>query len=256
MSQAAMAILHRDLPREGPGDDGCTKEALRRLPPLPAQPVTIDLGCGPGRQTLVLARALHTRVIAIDLHQPYLDQLRRDATDQGLSPLIETLRMDMGALDILPGTVDLIWSEGAAYILGFEESLRRWRPLLKLGGLMAVTECSWLTDRPPEEAKIFWSHGYPGIGTVAENRRRAEALGLEVLDTFALPASAWWNDYYTPLLARIERLRPAADRDLKDLIEETEREMDLFRRHGDSYGYVFYLLRAAQDGKTRATKYF
>ena len=81
------------------------------------------------------------------------------------------------------------------------------------------------------------------MATVDENSRRAHAVGLEVLDTFALPALAWWNDYYTPLLERIERLRPTADARLGALLEETEREIDLFRRHGDSYGYVFYLLR-------------
>jgi serine/threonine-protein kinase HipA len=242
-----MAILHQDLPREGPGDDDCTKEALRRLPPLPRQPVVIDLACGPGRQTLVLARMLNARVIAVDLHGPYLDQLSQSATAQGLSHLIETRLADIGALDFAPGSVDLIWSEGAAYILGFEESLRRWRPLLRPEGLMAVTECTWLTDRPPDEAKRFWREAYPDMGTVEENRRRASALGLEVLDTFVLPTSAWWNEYYTPLLERIERLRPSADASLTVLLNETEREIDLFRRHGQSYGYVFFLLRLSQE---------
>ena len=69
------AILHRGLPREGPGSDQCTAQALRLLPVLPREPVVLDLGCGPGRQALVLARMLGSKVIAIDLHQPYLDQL-------------------------------------------------------------------------------------------------------------------------------------------------------------------------------------
>ena len=58
-----------------------------------------------------------------------------------------------------------------------------------------------------------------------------------------LPFSAWWEEYYTPLLERVERLRPTADLALAAVLDETEREIDLFRRHGDSYGYVFYLLR-------------
>ncbi len=243
MSQDAMAMLHQGFAREGPGDDDCTREALRRLPALPPHPVVLDLGCGPGRQTLVLAKTLDMHVIAVDLHAPYLDQLNRSAAAQGVSHLIETRQTDFGALDLAPASIDLIWSEGAAYILGFEESLRRWCPLLTTAGLMAVTECTWLTDRPSEEARRFWNDGYPAMATVDENSRRAHAVGLEVLDTFALPALAWWNDYYTPLLERIERLRPMADARLGALLEETEREIDLFRRHGDSYGYVFYLLR-------------
>lgn len=44
-------LVHRGLPREGPGNDAATLQALRRLPPLPASPRVLDLGCGPGAQT-------------------------------------------------------------------------------------------------------------------------------------------------------------------------------------------------------------
>ena len=243
MSEDALFLLHRDLSREGPGSDACTREALRRLPPLPDDPVVVDLGCGPGRSTLVLARELGAKVIAIDLHPPFLDQLARSAADAGLSHLIEPRRADMAAPGLAPGSVDLIWSEGSAYVLGFAEALRRWRPLLKPGGLMAVSECTWLVDDPPDEPRRFWDAAYPSMGTVDENRRRAEAAGLEVVDTFPLPTSAWWDEYYTPLLSHAAALRPTAAAALSAILDETEREADLFRRHGDSYGYVFYLLR-------------
>jgi SAM-dependent methyltransferase len=243
ISPNAIATLHQDLPREAPGDDASTHEALRRLLPLPPDPVVVDLGCGPGRSSLVLAGVLNARVVAVDLHQPYLVQLERGAIALGLAHLIEIRRADFGTLDIAPGSVDLIWSEGAAYVLGFAESLRRWRPLLKPRGLMAVSELTWLTDHPPREAKIFWDRAYPSMGTVPENRRRAESAAFELLDHFVLPASAWWGEYYTPLFARVERLLPEADADLAALLAETVSEIELFRRHGDSYGYVFYLLR-------------
>jgi SAM-dependent methyltransferase len=238
-----MALLHDGLPREGPGDDRSTADALRRLPRLPHAPVVLDLGCGPGRQTLVLAKLLGTKVNAVDIHRPFLGQLERSAEAQGLSHLIETRLQDMGALDVPPDSVDLIWSEGAAYILGFEEALRRWRPLLKPRGLMALTECTWLTDDPPDEARDFWHNGYPAMGTITQNCRRADVHGFDVLDTFALPGSAWWDDYYTPLQSRVQQLRPTTSTELIQLLDETEREIDLFRHHGSSYGYVFFLLR-------------
>ena len=111
---------------------------------------------------------------------------------------------------------------------------------------MAVSECTWLISEPSEEAVVYWRTNYPAMGTVSENRRRAEGAGLEVLGDFAFPASAWWEDYYTPLLHRIAHLRPAATGELSRVLDETEREIDLYRRHGDSYGYVFYLLRAGR----------
>jgi len=244
MSLNAFVTLHQGLPREGPGHDDVTRDALRRLPPLSPRPVVFDLGCGPGRQTLVLARTLKTRIVAVDYHQPYLDELLQSATDQGLSHWIEMRCEDMGALNVMPGSVDLVWSEGAAYILGFEEALRRWRNLLAPDGILAVTECTWLTEDRPEEARAFWDMNYPAMGSISQNTCQAEALGLEVIDSFPLPAAAWWDDYYTPLLDRIAALRPTASGDLIGVLDETEREIDLYRKYGHSYGYVFYIFRS------------
>jgi len=67
--------LFDELPRHGPGSDDSTREALRRLPPLPAAPRVLDLGCGAGRQTLVLARELGAPITAVDLHAPFLAKL-------------------------------------------------------------------------------------------------------------------------------------------------------------------------------------
>ena len=237
--------LFEGLPRQGPGSDACTREALSRLPPLSARPRVLDLGCGAGRQTLVLAEALRTKVVAVDLHRPFLDQLEAAAREQGLAHLIETRSADMGALELPPGSIDLLWSEGAIYLLGFEDGLRLWRPWLAPGGLAAVTECTWLGETRSEEVRAFWREAYPAMGSIADNLARAERAGFEVCGWFALPPSAWWDDYYTPLLQRIEDLAPDADPAQAAIIAETERELDFYRRYHDVYGYVFYLMRRA-----------
>ncbi|WP_426734272.1 SAM-dependent methyltransferase [Myxococcus faecalis] len=239
----AFFTLYSDLPRLGPGSDACTREALGRLPSLPPTPRVVDLGCGNGRQTLALAEALRTSILAVDLHPPFLQQLEQDARARGLQAFIQTRCQDMGALDLPHESVDLLWSEGAIYHLGFGPGLTRWRPLLAPGGLAAITECTWLTDTRPAEAVEFWAQGYPTMGTVEENRAAALAAGMEVLDTFTLPPSAWWDDYYTPLLERARRLAPTADEPLRQVIASAHSETDLYRHHGHAYGYVFYLLR-------------
>ena len=88
------------------------------------------------------------------------------------------------------------------------------------------------------------------MGTVASNSAVARAAGYEVLETFALPASAWWDEYYRPLEARVAAFREQALKDeaLATALAETEREISLYARHGASYGYVFYLLRAIGPG--------
>jgi trans-aconitate methyltransferase len=245
----AFLLLHTDLPREAPGSDDCTREALRRLRPLlPDSPRVMDLGCGPGRQTLVLARELAVPITAVDSNAPFLNRLESEAAAQGLEHLVRTRCADFGALEDAPGSVDLIWSEGAIYFLGFGEGLRKWHPLLSPGGLLAATEATWLTDSPPAEVAEFWREAYPRMGNLATNSAKARDAGFELLDTFVLPASAWWDEYYRPLRARMASLQERArgDLDLATAIEETEREISLYERHGTTYGFVFYLLRARE----------
>ena len=143
--------LHSGLPREGPGDDSITRRAVGLLPELPPDPVVIDAGCGPGGQTLVLASALGVKVTAIDIHQPFVEVLKRRAEDAGLDHLIEARQGDMSALPFDPGTVHLIWCEGAIYQIGFCEGLELWRPLLADGGVVAASEAVWTADDPPAE---------------------------------------------------------------------------------------------------------
>jgi SAM-dependent methyltransferase len=244
--------LFEGLPRQGPGSDACTRAALRRLPELPAAPRVLDLGCGSGRSALVLADALRTKVIAVDNHQPFLEQLRASARARGLDELIEARCADMAAPGMPAGSIDLLWSEGAIYLLGFEEGLRLWRPLLRPGGSLAVSECSWLVAEPPAEAVAFFREGYPGMAGIEENIDRARAAGFDLIDHFRLPPAAWWDEYYTPLEQRMAHLAPAADAELAAVIDETRREIELYRRHGHAYGYVFYLLRPSRSSDPKS----
>lgn len=238
--------LHSGLPREGPGSDASTCEALRRLPALPENPVVVDLGCGPGRQTLVLARELGTPILAVDTHQPYLDDLERAARREGLESLVETRCASMTNLDLPPESLDLVWSEGAFYAVGVDAQLRRLHPLLRPDGLVVFTDVAWLTDAPSAEARDFWRE-YPAMRSVGASLQAFADLGYEVLDSFMLPEEDWWAEYYDPLLERMGALQreAAGDPELARILEGTGREIDLRRRHGDDYGYFFYLCRKA-----------
>lgn len=101
-----------------------------------------------------------------------------------------------------------------------------------------------LVADPPEDVRTVWDGWYPGMGTVESNLAAARGLGVTVVDAWSLPAEAWWG-YYRPLIERCAALEPEADETMRTVIAETHREIALFERHGDTYGYVFYLLRAA-----------
>ncbi|AUX42533.1 methyltransferase type 11 [Sorangium cellulosum] len=238
--------VHDGLPRQAPGSDDMTREALRRLGPFPEGARVLDLGCGPGAHSLVLAEALRAQVTAVDRHGPYLAALERRAAERGLAHLIRPVQADFAALEEQPGSCDLLWCEGAIYLLGFAAGLEAWRPLLRPGGRMAVTELTWISEAPSPEARAFWSEAYPAMGTIASNTAAAEGAGFEVLETIVLPQHAWWDDYYGPLRRRVDALRAEAeaDPDLAAAIREADREIGLYERDPHSYSYVFYLLRS------------
>jgi methylase of polypeptide subunit release factors len=63
------------------------------LKDLPTKPKVLDIGCGSGMQTQILAQALKTKILAIDNHRPLLDHLDRAAARKGLD--IETRELSM-----------------------------------------------------------------------------------------------------------------------------------------------------------------
>lgn len=241
--------LHKDLPREGPGDNASTARAFAMIPGLPPRPRILDIGCGPGKQTFVLAARSGGHVTALDKHRPFLDELTRLVSQAGLARRIAPLEGDMAALDFADESFDLLWSEGAIYILGFERGLREWKRLLKPGGGLAVTEISWLVENPPAEALAFWGREYPQMKSVAENLEIVERCGYRLLDHFTLPQSAWWEQYYTPMEVRLEMLRAqnAANPEALRLLDESQAEIDLYRKFSDAYGYEFYVMQKNRE---------
>ncbi len=231
--------LFKGLSRKGPGSEASTLRALS-LCPLPAQPRVADFGCGSGASTLLLARRLQVPVLALDADGTALDDLWESARTRGLLHLVKPCPGDMANPGLTPESLDLIWSEGAVTHLGWAEGLRIWQGLLCSGGVMALTDATWFDTDPPEEARRAWAEWYPTMGTEAENLQVAQEAGWKVLGHFRLPSRDWW-DYYNLVAAQFQPFE--TDESMVSLIEGQKAEMDLYRRTGSSYGYVFYVLQ-------------
>ena len=126
--------LFEALPRCGPGGNEFTFHAFNIITNLPKQPFILDIGCGPGVQTLELARISNSKIIALDNHQPFLDKLMKTARDEGLAKNIILKNISMLDMDFDENTFDIIWSEGALYFMGFQNGLSRCHQLLKKDG--------------------------------------------------------------------------------------------------------------------------
>jgi len=198
-------------------------------------------------QTLAIATATGGTVVAVDTHRPFLRRLKQSAEVAGLRGRITVVNASMLSLPFAQGSLDVIWAEGAIYIAGFERGLRDWRRLLKPRGCIVVSELTWLQAVCPAEAVSFWQVGYPGMQTLEANLEAIRAAGYQELGYFAIPESAWWHHYYTPLELRLASLRDQYQDDTAALrqLDQVVREIDLYRKYSDSYGYVFYVMQSA-----------
>lgn len=246
-TEDALELVFAPLDQAGPGSDASTLAALAALQPIPDGGAIYDLGCGPGRQTLALARELGRPITAVDVNRTFLDRLIVRAENAGLGEAVTVREASMVAFDAAPQSIDLIWAEGAVYIVGVEAALKSWRPLLRPGGCVGFTELVWLTDSPPEPAAQFWRYAYPSMTGVVDTQLACVRQGYEVVATRALPADDWQAGYYQPLSRRIEALRPraAAWPELAAVLAEIDDEMAVFNAHHGSFAYVFFLLRKA-----------
>jgi SAM-dependent methyltransferase len=235
---------HSGLPREGPGDDESTRRAFRMAGELPDRPRILDVGAGPGMQTIELARISGGTIGAVDTHQPFLHELRRRADAAGCADRVTPVNASMTALPFRDESFDLVWSEGAIYIMGFREGLTAWRRLLAPGGYLVVTEPCWVKTKVPADVRKLWAE-YPAMTTIAGTRRIIEACGYRDVGHFVLPDASWWDDYYDPLERKLKSLRdtyrdqPVALRQL----DEAQYEIDMHRKHSDLYGYFFFVMQ-------------
>jgi len=240
----ALIELHSGLERQGPGDAAVSMDIINQIPALPSEPLIADIGCGAGAGTLILARHYRSSIKAVDFSRDFLDQLMDRAKQEGLDELIDPIERDMGDLDWEPGTIDLLWSEGAAYNITFEGALKAWRPLMADGGIAVVSEMNYFSDDPPEIVVEYMKSAYPGIKTESMNVGLINSSGFRVVAVHRLPSQAWWDNYYDPLREKISTLEDSSDSVMKAVINETEEEMEFFRAHDKDYGYTFFIMRA------------
>lgn len=242
--------LHVTAHRQGPGGTAETRRAIE-LSGLSRQPglKVADIGCGTGASTLVLAEDLDAQITAVDFRSEFLDVLRLRAASAGAADRIGTANAAMDSLPFEAGSLDAIWSEGAIYNMGFENGARQWRRFLKRGGILAVTELTWLTASRPAELEAHWRAQYAEVGTASSKLAVLERSGYAVLGYFVLPERCWLDAYYRPMQQRFPAFlsRHGSGAAAKAVVAAEELEIALYERYSAYFGYGYYVARKADD---------
>ena len=239
--------IYEAIPRQGPGDRMSTERALRLLPPLTRGQRILDIGCGAGAQTIDLARATEAQIVAVDLHEPFVSRLTTHAAELGLADRITPTVGDMNDLRFPDGSFDVLWCEGAIVIIlgSFAKGLSAWRRLLVPGGHMVVSELCWLRDDPPTEVKAFFEAEGADVTDMDARRKDIVENGYRLVDDFVLPAVGWWENYYVPLGAVLERFRVkhAGDDEALEVASRSQREIEFYRSYPEHFGYCFFVMQ-------------
>lgn len=247
ISQFELKLIYEyfsHLQRQGPGSPEATLKALSFIDNLTDQSRIADIGCGTGGQTLVLAQHAPGQITGLDLFPDFITLFNRNAARLGLQERVKGRVGSMEeALPFEKTSLDLIWSEGAIYNIGFEQGLRQWHKYLKQGGYIAVTEASWFTDERPSEIHDFWMAAEPGIDTIPRKVAQMQGAGYVPVASFILPENCWIEHYYAPQAAVREKFleKYPADKAVADLVAFSRQEEELYRQYKAFYGYVFYI---------------
>jgi SAM-dependent methyltransferase len=246
--------VHSGLPREGPGDESSLRRALSLVSGLPPNPRILDIGCGPGTQTLGLLDATSGLVLGLDNHFPFVRELAGKIAAGGLQGRALAVRGDMNQLGIRPQSLDLIWCEGAAYIMGVASAFNSWGQFLKPGGWLAVTEAVWLKPHPPEPVRKLWEE-YPDIKNIPANLGLIAECGYKVAGHFTLPNSAWWDQYYTPMEKRLAELKRSyvSNPQALEILAYHQNEINIYRQYSEYYGYEFFVCQSKERLKGHIT---
>jgi cyclopropane fatty-acyl-phospholipid synthase-like methyltransferase len=234
--------FHKKLYRQGPGSDEETLRAIKLTGLSESTELSIlDLGCGTGAQTNVLANHLNGNITALDLFQPFLDELE----DRIKSPNVQTFQGSMDDLPFEKESFNLIWSEGAVYNMGFENGLKYLHPFLKKNGIIALSEITWLTEERPTEIETYWNAEYPAIDSAQGKVQTLHKSGYQLIDHFILSEESWLSNYYGPLEMELAALKQhySIDKELKEVIQAYQNEIALYKRFKDYFGYGFYVAR-------------
>jgi len=221
MTEETILQIDKDLLRESLSK--YTRKAFHILPELD-KPRILDVGCGSGVPTMELAKLSNGQIIGLDVNQPSLDRLKRKIEKAGLSNRVKVMKCSMVDMDFPNESFDIIWAEGSIAVVGFKRGLKEWRQFLKPNRFLAV---------------------HDEIGDITEKLKQISSCGYDLLEYFTLNDDTWWMEYYAPLEKRINEIRIKHANDPKALavLDEEQREIDMFKKNPGRYCSVFFIMK-------------
>lgn len=162
-----------------------TRKAFKLLPTC-KNPHILDVGCGTGVPTIELATISDGHIVGIDIDVTSLNMLQRKIKETGLNNRVSVIKDSISTMDFPEESFDIIWAEGSIFVMGFENSIKKWRRFLKPNGFLVIHD---------------------------ENKDKTTKLGLitkygyTLIAQFELSDNLMWREYFTPLEQLVQEFR-------------------------------------------------
>lgn len=227
------------LERWGPGNEAGTLKAILLLPQNTQ--TLLEIGCGKGTSTTLLAEQTEALIIAVDNEPSAIKRLKQKLSDSELSRRVTPVIASMTSLPFEPKSFDVLWAEGCVYIMGMEKALKEWKPLINDSGILIISDLVWLTETPDPEVEQFWLSDYPDIQTITTREAQFAKAGYELIFQFSLGVDAWQN-YWLPLAERVKELELIM-RDSQAIID-VKREISIYEKSAaKDFTYQYFILK-------------
>jgi hypothetical protein len=129
--------------------------------------------------------------------------------------------------------------------MGFANGVEAWRRFLKPGGILAVSELTWLTRERPEELDQHWMQEYPEVDSAAAKMAILEQSGFTPVGYFPLARHCWLDNYYRPMQARFAPFlsRHGNSEAAAAIVAAEKHEIALYERNAAYVSYGYYVAR-------------
>jgi len=178
-------------------------------------PLILDIGCGTGEPTLALAEHSNGHFYAVDADISCISFLKEKVNTLNYADRIEVIHASVFDIDIMQ-KFDVVIAEGLLNVIGFEEGLPILTKFLKQKGYLIIHD---ELHNDVEKKALFQRHN------------------LELLNSFELDESIWWNDYYFYLEHSIKHVN-------KQLLFAAEiKEIEDFKKNPQIFRSIYYVLQ-------------
>jgi len=204
--------------------DNCRKGLLKYLEkailiiPMIESPKILDVGCGSGVPTLMVAEMNSGEITAVDTDAKSINIFREKIKELNLSNRVSLSNCSFFDIKNKNNYYDLILAEGLLNVVGFEKGFLKLTELLKRKGYIIIHDEFLNQDKKIEFIKNN---------------------NCKILNSFVLDEQIWWNDYFKCLEKEISSI---SNQESFKLFKSDLREIKMFKKNPSKYTSVYYII--------------